>query len=160
MLRVKSPRDLGAGLLFIAIGAAGVIFGRDLTYGSAARMGPGFFPTILSYLIIGFGLLVGSRGFMLNGPPIERVPWRPITCVIAAILAFGFLIQYIGLALTSIVLTFLAGAARKEANYKELAILGVVLAVLCVGVFVYGLKQPMPAWWGSEPLSALWSKQP
>lgn len=150
MVRVKSPRDIGAGLVFLAIGAAGIIFGRDLTYGSAARMGPGYFPTILSWLIIGFGMFVGGRGFAVDGPPIERVPWRPITCVLVAILAFGFLIDYIGLALTSILLTFIAGAARKEANYRELTVLGIILALMCVGVFVYGLKQPMPAWWGTQ----------
>lgn len=149
MLRIKAPRDFGAGLLFIAIGAAGLIFGRELTYGSSSRMGPGYFPTILSWLIIGIGLLVGGRGLALNGPPIQRVPWRPITCVVAAILAFGFLIEYVGLALTAIVITFIAGAARKEANYRELAVLGVILAALCVGVFIHGLGQPMPAWWGS-----------
>ena len=39
MFRIKAPRDFGAGLLFIAIGAFGLIFGTELTYGSAARMG-------------------------------------------------------------------------------------------------------------------------
>ena len=78
------------------------------------------------------------------------MPWRPITCVVISILAFGFLIEYIGLFFTSILLTFIAGAARAEANYRELAIVGVILALMCVVVFVYGLGQPMPAWWGGS----------
>jgi hypothetical protein len=148
MIRVKSPQDLGAGLAFIAIGAAGIIFGRELTYGSAARMGPGYFPTILSYLIIAIGLVIALRGFTLDGPSIQRIPLRPISLVVISILAFGFLIEIIGLALTAIILTFIASAARKEVNWKETAILAVILAVMCVLVFVYGLSQPMPAWWG------------
>ena len=150
MFRIKAPRDFGAGLLFIAIGAFGLIFGTELTYGSAARMGPGYFPFILSWLIIGIGLLVGGRGLAIEGPPLEPVPWRPITCVVISILAFGFLIAYIGLFFTSILLTFIAGAARAEANYRELAIVGVILALMCVVVFVDGLGQPMPAWWGGS----------
>ena len=35
MIRVKSPQDLGAGLLFIFIGVVGVYFGKGLTFGSA-----------------------------------------------------------------------------------------------------------------------------
>ena len=148
MIRVKSPQDLGAGLVFITIGAAGIIFGRELTYGSAARMGPGYFPTILSFLIIAIGLIIAFRGFSVDGPAIQRIPLRPISLVVIAILAFGYLIEIIGLALTAILLTFIASAAREEVNWRETAILGVVLALLCVGVFVYGLGQPMPAWWG------------
>ena len=48
MLRVKSPQDLGAGLVFMLIGVAGLYFGSDLAFGTAARMGPGYFPTLLS----------------------------------------------------------------------------------------------------------------
>ncbi len=60
MLRVKSPQDLGAGLVFLMIGGAGLYFGSDLTFGSSARMGPGYFPTLLSILIIAIGLAVGG----------------------------------------------------------------------------------------------------
>lgn len=148
MIRVKSPQDLGAGLVFIAIGAAGILFGRELTYGSAARMGPGYFPTLLSYLIIAIGLVIAFRGFTIDGPSIQRIPLRPISLVVISILAFGFLIEVIGLALTAILLTFIASAARKEVNWKETAILAFIIAFLCVGIFIYGLGQPMPAWWG------------
>ncbi|MDH7799408.1 MULTISPECIES: tripartite tricarboxylate transporter TctB family protein [unclassified Beijerinckia] len=148
MLRIKSPQDFAAGLVFIAIGVAGVYFGRELTYGSSARMGPGYFPIILSYVTILIGLIIGGRGLATDGPPIQGIPLRPITSVILAILAFGFLIERIGLALTCIAVTFIASAGREKFNLKETAILGIVLALMCVGVFVYGLSQPMPAWWG------------
>jgi hypothetical protein len=48
VFRVRSPQDLGAGLVFVLIGVAGVYFGTDLTFGTAARMGPGFFSILLS----------------------------------------------------------------------------------------------------------------
>lgn len=148
MLRIKSPQDFAAGLVFIAIGVAGVYFGRELTYGSSARMGPGYFPIILSYVTIFIGLIIGGRGLATDGPPIQGIPLRPITSVILAILAFGFLIERIGLALTCIAVTFIASAGREKFNLKETTILGICLALMCVGVFVYGLSQPMPAWWG------------
>ena len=148
MLRVKSPQDLGAGLVFLAIGIAGLYFGRELAFGTSARMGPGYFPILLSGLIIVVGLVVGFKGLTVEGPPIEKVQLRPISFIVAAILIFGFLIESIGLALTAILLTIFAAYARPEVNLRETILLGVALAVFTVVVFVYVLGQALPAWWG------------
>ena len=53
------------------IGAAGLVFGQDLAFGSAARMGPGYFPTMLSCLIIAIGLVLALKSLATDGPPIE-----------------------------------------------------------------------------------------
>jgi hypothetical protein len=148
MFRVKSPQDLGAAFVFIAIGAAGLVFGRDLAFGSAARMGPGYFPTILSCLIIGVGVLLGFKSLAAEGPPIEPVHIRPLLAILAAILAFGALVDRIGLALTTALLTISAAYARRHVDLKETLLLAAGLALFAVGVFVYGLSQPLPAWWG------------
>ena len=148
MLRVKSPQDLGAGLVFLAIGIAGLYFGNDLAFGTSARMGPGYFPILLSGLIIVVGLVVGFQGLTVEGPPIEKVQLRPIAFIVAAILIFGFLIESIGLALTAILLTIFAAYARPEVKLSETILLGVGLALFTVVVFVYVLGQALPAWWG------------
>ena len=148
MLRVKSPQDLGAGVVFMLIGLAGFYFGSDLAFGTASRMGPGYFPVLLSVLIIAIGLVVGARGLTIVGPPIEPFQLRPILFIIAAILIFGFLIESIGLALTAVVLTVLAAYARPNVNLRETILLGIGLAIFTVVVFVSVLGQPLPAWWG------------
>ena len=76
------------------IGLAGFCFGTDLAFGTAARMGPGYFPVLLSGLIIAIGLVLGLRGVTVEGPPIEPVQLRPISFIVAAILIFGFLIEF------------------------------------------------------------------
>jgi hypothetical protein len=148
MVQVKSPQDLGAGVVFLLIGFAGLYFGRELNFGTASRMGPGYFPTLLSWLIIAIGLVVGLRGFTVEGPPVERVQLRPILFIIAAILVFGFLIESIGLALTALALTVFAGYARHDVKLGESVALGVALGIFTVVVFVYVLGQALPAWWG------------
>jgi putative tricarboxylic transport membrane protein len=148
MVQVKSPQDLGAGVVFLLIGIAGLYFGRELSFGTSSRMGPGYFPTLLSWLIIGIGLVVGLRGVTVEGPPIERVQLRPILFIIAAILVFGFLIESIGLALTALLLTVFAGYARHDVKLGESVLLGAGLGVFTVIVFVYVLGQALPAWWG------------
>ena len=147
-MRIKSQQDLGAGLLLIAIGAGGLLFGRELTFGSAARMGPGFFPLILSWLIVGFGVLIAARAVTLDGEAIEAIRLRPLGLVVAAIVAFALMVERTGLALAVLALVALAGCARPNPSAKELAALAVALSLGAVGVFVYALGQPIPAWWG------------
>jgi uncharacterized membrane protein YidH (DUF202 family) len=148
MFRVKSPQDLGAGIVFVLIGAAGIAFGQDLAFGSAARMGPGYFPTLLSYLIIAIGLVLALKSVTTGGPPIERLQFRPLFAILVAILAFGALIDRIGLALSAAVLTIGAAYARRNVNRTETLLLAAGLALFAVGIFAYALKQPLPAWWG------------
>jgi hypothetical protein len=149
MLKVKSPQDFGAAILFLTIGIAGIYFGRDLTFGSAARMGPGYFPTILSCIIVLIGAIVGARSLVIEGPPIEPVRLRPLLFILIANLAFGYLIEQIGLAITTAALAIFAAYARHNVNLQEPIALAVVLSAFAVGVFAYALGQPLPIWWGS-----------
>ena len=55
MLSVKDPKDFWSGALFIAFGCAGLWFGRDYAIGTAARMGPGYFPLMMSLALVGLG---------------------------------------------------------------------------------------------------------
>jgi hypothetical protein len=148
MLRIRSPQDFGAAVVFVAIGLAGAYFGRDLALGTAGRMGPGYFPAILSWAIVGVGAVVGLKSLAIEGPRIEPIQFRPLLVVIAAILLFGFLIGAVGLAISAVMLTVLAAYARREASLVEALALGVGLSAFAVIVFVYGLSQPLPAWWG------------
>jgi len=148
MFRVKNPQDLGAALVFVLIGLAGLYFGKDLTFGTASRMGPGFFPTWLNFLILVLGVGVGLKALAIEGPRVEPIQLRPILFIVAAILVFGFLINAVGLALTAAFLTILSSFARRGANLTETLLLAIALAVFGVVVFVYLLGQALPAWWG------------
>lgn len=149
MFRVKSPQDFGAAVLFLIIGIAGIYFGRDLAFGSASRMGPGYFPTILSGIIALIGAVVGLRSLVIEGPPIEPIKLRPILFILVSILAFGYLIEQIGLAITTAGLAIFAAYARSDVNLKETVVLALGLAVFAIAVFAYALGQPLPIWWGS-----------
>jgi putative tricarboxylic transport membrane protein len=148
VLRIKSPQDVGAAAVFVGIGLAGLYFGRDLAFGSSHNMGPGYFPVILSWIIVAIGAIVGVKAVSIEGPPVEPVQLRPMAIIIASILAFGYLVDLVGLALTAALVTLLAAFARRGVNLIETLLLAAGLGVFCVLVFVYGLSQPFPAWWG------------
>lgn len=149
MLKVRSPQDFGSGLLFIAIGAAGLYFGSTLEFGSASRMGPGFFPMIIAGLIAAMGLLVTVRALAIQGPEIERLQLRPILMLMSALAVFGALTDVTGIVISTILMIAIAACARSGVKPLETLLLAVGSAAFIVLVFVYGLGQPLPLWWGN-----------
>jgi hypothetical protein len=145
MFRVKSPQDFGAAIMFMLFGIAGLYFGQEYAVGNAARMGPGYFPMLLSWGLILFGVAVGLRAITVSGPAIEKPVFRPIAFIVASIILFGVLIEWTGLGPTTFVVCLFAGMATMEAKWKEVVPLSLFMAVFCVIVFIYGLNQPMAA---------------
>ena len=146
-VRVKGPQDLGAAIVFMLIGIGGMLAGQELEFGTSAKMGPGYFPMILSFLILALGVGLLIQSFVLAGPKIEAVQFRPIFFIVVSILVFGYLLALLGLAITSVIMTVVAAYARREVNLRENLWLGAGLALFAVLVFVYGLSQPLQVWW-------------
>ena len=148
MFRIKSPQDFGSAIIFLLMGLAGLYFGKDLHYGSAGHMGPGYSPFILSWMIIGIGVIVGLLSLSIEGPEIEPPQFRPLFFVLLSVVVFGYMMSYVGLAITGVVMTLIAAFARREVKLFESLLLGIGLSIGCVLIFAYGLGQPLPAWWG------------
>jgi putative tricarboxylic transport membrane protein len=147
-MKVKSPQDLGAAVVFIVIGSGGIYSGLDLDFGTAAKMGPGYFPVILSALILALGLGLVLKSLRTSGPDVEPMQLRPITAIVAAVILFGFVLKWLGLVLAAAVLTLVCAYGRRSVNLRETFLLGAGLAVFSALVFVYALSQPLPLWWG------------
>ncbi len=148
MIRVKSPRDLGAGIVILVIGLAGAYFAKDLTFGSASKMGPGYFPTIVSWCIVALGAFIGVRSLGTNGPPVERFYIRPLAVIVVASLVFGYAIEQVGLVVSSLAAMIIAPYARPGASWRESLLLAIGLTIFAVVVFVWALGQPLPVWGG------------
>ena len=58
MAFIRHPKDFYAGLLFIAFGVAAIVIGSNYALGTAARMGPGYFPRILGILLVTLGAIL------------------------------------------------------------------------------------------------------
>jgi hypothetical protein len=143
---VRHPKDFLAGLLFIAVGIAAIVIGNNYPLGTAARMGPGYFPRILGILLIVLGAALALRALRLQGSPLPSWPWRPTVIVLGTVVLFGAIVDRIGLALSTIILIVGASLASREFRLKEAIISGIALAALAVCVFVLGLKLQLPIW--------------
>lgn len=144
-MKIKSPKDFWAGIMFISIGLFFVIVAQtSYQMGTAVRMGPGYFPTVLGGLLAVLGGIVLFDSFVLTGDKVAKFHFRPLLFILASSLAFAYLLKPLGLVLASIALVFIAAFGGHEFKWKEVAILSAVLVVFSVVVFVKGLTLPFP----------------
>jgi hypothetical protein len=146
MSRVKGQKDFWSGILFIAFGCAGLWLGRSYAVGTLVRMGPGFFPMMMSVALIGIGGFLVARSLVVAGEPVERTVFWPQLLILGAIVAFGLLIERIGLAVAGISVAAVSGVAAQGLRWFELVALTLAMSALSVALFVYLLGQPIPVW--------------
>lgn len=131
--------------MFIAFGTFFVAWSlAHYQLGSAVRMGPGYFPAVLGGLLVVLGLVVLAKSLALDGPKVAAFHFRPLVLVALSVIAYGYLMQPAGLALTTIAAVFIAAFAGHEFRWKEVSIMALVLVVFSYLVFVKGLTLPFP----------------
>jgi hypothetical protein len=147
MASIRHPKDFWSGILFAAMGAFAIVYGAKYTLGTAARMGPGYFPRILGILLMVVGIALTLRSVKgAQGEPVPRWKLRPTLLVIGGVIVFGLIVQTLGMALSTLILIVLSSAASHEFRPKEAVISGVLLAILATAVFVVGIGVQLPIW--------------
>jgi hypothetical protein len=144
--RIHINKDVVAGLMFMAWGTAALWFGRNFPVGVAMRMGPGYFPMALSWLLIGFGFVIAGRGALVPGEALARWYWRPLVMVLLSFLVFAALIERAGLVAAAAGATFIGAYGGPDFRWREAAILALALSACAVALFIYALGLPMKLW--------------
>ena len=139
---LRHNKDFLAGLLLIAIGLLAVVIARGYPMGSAMRMGPGYFPTVLGGILVLFGLYVMIRGIVSGEKVKGEWSWKPLALIALSIVLFGFIVERLGMIPALVAMFFVGAAAGREFRFKEVLILTGVMSLFAIGVFVYGLKLP------------------
>jgi len=85
-------KDLLSGLMFIAFGMAALYFGQRLALGTPVRMGPGFVPRMLSFILLGLGSIIVMTTLYRTADRREKERyWIPLGALSVAVLAFSFI---------------------------------------------------------------------
>jgi Tripartite tricarboxylate transporter TctB family len=112
--------------------------------GTAVRMGPAYFPTVLGWLLVVLGGVILAGSFAIQGPKVPRFHFRPLAFVTIATVAYGYLMKPGGLVVATAALVYISAAGGHEFSWKEVTILFVALIVMSIVVFVNGLTLPFP----------------
>jgi hypothetical protein len=145
-MRIRNPQDFAAGLFFLAIAAFALWVAWDYPSGTAVRMSSGYFPRLLCLLLFGLGAFVALRALARDGPAITRVKPRPVVLVTAAVVVFAYAVQTLGVVLATALLTVIGGYASPRVRLLEMGAAAVVLALLVIAIFIWGIGLPIPIW--------------
>ena len=146
MAMIRNPKEFGSGCLFAAFGLAAIGIGASYPVGTAARMGPGYFPRGLGIILLVLGAIQILDSFRKTGVPIAMKDLRPLLIVLGSVVVFGLAVVPLGLVVATILLIVISSTASHEFRWKESIIAGLLLSALAVGVFVVGLGVQLPIW--------------
>ena len=138
-------RNVWVGLFFVL---TGVVFAAmaltRLPIGTAAQMGPGYYPILLSIILVGLGSAI-VFGFGGEGDdPGEVVSLRSFLLVAGAPVLFALTIRTLGFLPATFLAVFAASLADRSATLMQALTTAIGLTVFCVAVFSYGIKVPYP----------------
>lgn len=142
-------KNVLSGLMFIVIAALGLWLGRNYPTGTLRRMGSGFMPQLLCWLLMGLGAIVLVQGLLHRDQPepasadgqlaqARENHWS-VGVVAASLVAFALTIESLGLVAAIVVLVVVASLAYRGLTWRETLATAVVLVALSWIVFVLGL---------------------
>jgi len=144
-IALHDNKNFMSGVFFIGTGALGIFMAQDYPMGTALRMGPGYFPIVLSGMLILFGIYCLVQGLLkpehLNGPNWSL---RALVILPIATHVFGLLMEHAGFIPALIALVIISAYAGSEFKFLEVVALAVGLTIASWALFIWGLGLPYP----------------
>jgi hypothetical protein len=145
-MRIRNHRDFWSGVLFITTGLLFMALSRQYTLGTAAKMGPGYFPTILGGLMAFLGLLILLPSLAKRGPEVrvDKMDFKSIVMVLVAVAVYAATLPKLGFIVSLFLLIGISSFASHEFKVKTTVISAFVLLAFSWGVFIKGLELQFP----------------
>ena len=147
-LAIRNQRAFASGALFLGFAIFFYVVALGYPAGTAARMGPGYFPRLLAIVLAAIGLvvMVGAMKTTAEREPLREWDWKGLAWVTGSVALFALLLFPAGFIGSLFVLILVSSKASPEFTWKGALANAAVLIVLCVTVFVYGLGLRLPVW--------------
>jgi uncharacterized membrane protein len=131
-------------MMFFGTGAGAMIVARHYPFGTTLNMGPGYFPMVLSGILIVFGAFIMLRGLRKEEKIQGSWSLRALVVLPLSVVVFGILMNLAGFIPALTALVFLSAASSREFKFKEVMLLTLFLSVLSAAMFIWGLGLPYP----------------
>jgi putative tricarboxylic transport membrane protein len=141
---IWSRQDFVGGLVVIAVALFAFWQAADLPIGTLGGMGPGMLPKSLAVLFGLLGALLVLGSVFEAGPPLERWSIRGPVFVALAIVAFGLTVRPLGLVVAGPLAIVIAALASNEVRWVETIVVGLLMTIICIGLFKFALGLPIP----------------
>ena len=118
-MKIRNPKNFWSGVMFLALGLGFAVVAQDYDMGTAQRMGPAYFPTVLGGLLalLGLGIAIGGLARTGRDGHIERFHFGPIAWITGAIVVYGVLLRTAGLVVSLVALVVMLADLDKTARW-------------------------------------------
>lgn len=147
-IRIKNQQDFWSGIMFVAIGVGFALGATKYSMGTAARMGPGYFPFWLGTCLALLGAFVALKATAKDAEEttVEKFDWPVTLIVLGSVVLCGLLMNYLGVYISVFLLVFLSSFASHVFNWKVAAITAFALVIFVWAAFIEGLGLIFPLW--------------
>jgi len=148
VIHIRNTKDFYAGLVFIFFAIGAMVFAPSYQIGTAARMGPGYFPFVLGGMLTILGLVISLRSVSRGEGRKKGISFRakPAVLVLSSVILFGLLLRPLGLLLSTLILVLISSMASYEFKMRAAILNAFALLILVLIIFVYFLKFQIPVW--------------
>lgn len=141
---VKNPTNVLCGVLFLVLGVVFAFQASGLAFGSAGRMGPGYFPLVLSGVLALFGGLLVMLGLRMPGAPVQIVfAWRGFIMLLLSVITFAAAMQPLGFLPAVAASVLFAFLGSRRFSFRAVVPLVAGFTVFSWLVFIKGLGLPI-----------------
>lgn len=130
------------GALFIAFGIFFFVELQELSMGTATKMGPGYFPTVVSVILIVLGAIIAVSALRSQGEPVGQIAWRGMLFILSSPIVFALTVRDLGFVGAIFITAMLASFASSKMTLVRALILSVCATIFTSLVFVKGLGLP------------------
>jgi hypothetical protein len=147
-MQLRNKQDFWSGIMFVVLGIAFALGATQYSMGTAARMGPGYFPFWLGVLMALLGAYVALTAFKANAEETEvgKFDWGVILIIILAVGGVGVVFNFLGVYISIFLLVMVSSMASHVFNWKVSALTGIFLVLFVWLAFVKGLGLIFPLW--------------
>lgn len=147
-MQLRNKQDFWSGAMFIVLGLGFAIKATGYQMGTAARMGPGYFPFWLGMVLalLGATVLIGSLLPKATETHIDRFDWRVVFLVIGSVMLYGLVLKFLGVYISVFLLVVVSSIASHEFSWKVAVANGIFLVIFAYLAFIKGLGLIFPLW--------------
>jgi hypothetical protein len=147
-MQLRNKQDFWSGVMFIALGLGFAVQATSYQMGTAARMGPGYFPFWLGIVLalLGAIVLLGSISRKATETHVDRFDWRIAFLVLGSVVLYGIVLKYLGVYISVFLLVVISSLASHEFSWKVAVANGIFLVVFVYLAFIKGLGLIFPLW--------------
>lgn len=142
--RVRGSQDVAAGVTAVVLAAVILQALSRVSEGSYSTFSPTLFPRVCTYGLVIGGLVLIARGFVKDGPGLERIPLRPAFLVTLGIINFALVTPAFGYGPAGLLTMLIAGVATPEVRVRELILVSLGVIAFGIALFSYVLKLSLP----------------